>query len=164
MSDTEIYTTDEYFDYMRKWSKMYLGRVRSCIHTIRMIESEIAELEESLDGLKAIDPSTERGQSQAPDDAIVNRIARIESLRAEYQAELDENLQAQADAHRALRNVRQPWRAVLTYRYLDGMTWAGVAEKSGFSEDHCKKDLHDNGLVELFPYIPHEFDDFPEAI
>ena len=164
MAEDEIYTTEEYFDYMKRWSKLYLGRVRSCIHTIRMIESEIAGLEESLDGLRAIDPAAERGSSQAPDDAMVNRIARIESLRAEFQAELDANLQAQADAHRALRNVRQPWRAILTYRYLDGMTWAGVAEASGFSEDHCKKALHDNGLIELFPHIPHEFDDFPEAI
>ena len=164
MAEAEIYATEEYFDYMRRWSKMYLGRVRSCIHTIRMIKSEIAELEESLDGLKAIDPAAERSSPQAPDDAIVDRIARVESLRAEYQAELDANLQAQADAHRALRHVRQPWRAVLTYRYLDGMTWAGVAAASGFSEVHCRTDLHDSGLVELFPYIPHEFDDFPEAI
>ena len=164
MADPDIYVTEDYLDYMRMWSKRYLSRVRSCIHTIRMIRSEIAELEESLDGLRAIDPAAERGPSQAPDDAMVNRIARIESLRAEYQAELDANLQAQADAHRALGNVRQPWRAVLTYRYLDGMTWAGVAESSGFSEVHCRTDLHDNGLVELFPYIPHEYDEFPEAI
>ncbi len=164
MVDADICVTDEYLDYMRGWSKLYLSRVRSCIHTIRMIESEIAELDESIDGIKGIDYAAERSQGQASDDAMVNRIARIESLREEYQAELDANLQAQADAHRALKHVRQPWRAVLTYRYLEGMTWADVAIASGFSEDHCKRDLHDNGLIELFPYIPHEYDEFPEAI
>lgn len=170
MVDADICVTDEYLDYMRGWSKLYLSRVRSCIHTIRMIESEIAELDESIDGLKGIDPSAGRSRGQASDDAMVNRIARIESLREEYQAELDANLQAQADAHRALKHVRQPWRAVLTYRYLEGMTWADVAaalkgsDGEPYNIDHVRKDMHDNGLIELFPYIPHEYDDFPEAI
>ena len=160
----DIEVTDEYFDYMCFWSREYLKRVRSCVHTIAMVRSEIACLEDQLDGLRGIDYSNARGAGVAADDAMVERIARIDELRAEFKAELDINLQAQADAHRSLSHVRQPWRAVLTYRYLEGLPWVDVAGKVGYSVDHCKRDLHDNGLIELYPYIPHEYDELPDAL
>lgn len=155
---------NEYIGYMMMWSKRYLQRVRSCVHTIAMVRSEIAELESMMDGLGAVRYDLERVRGSAYDEGMLRRIDRIDSLRAEYRDELDRNVQAQADAHKALANVRQPWRAVLTYRYLEGMTWADVAERVGYSVDHCKADLHDNGLVELYPFIPHEYDELPGAI
>ena len=168
MADS-ITTTTEYFDYMRMWSKRYLQRVRSCVHTIAMIRSEIAELEESLDGLGAVRYDRDNVGGTPDDEGMLRRIERMDSLKTEYSEELDANLQAQADAHRALANVRQPWRSLLTYRYLEGLTWADVTAKlkgkgDVYAEDYVRKEMHDNGLVELFPYIPHEFDEFPEAI
>ena len=154
----------EFMRYMRDWSKRYLGRVRATVHTIAMIRSEMDCLAEQLDGVRGIDYAADNVSATANDDAMANRIARYDELRAEFQEELDRNLQAQADAHRAIANVRQPWRAVLTYRYVEGLAWVDVAERVGYSTDHCKSDLHDNGLVELFPFIPHEYDEFPEAI
>ena len=153
-----------YVDYMRAWSKRYLGRVRACIHTVKMLRSEIAELEQTMDGIGAVRYDREAMRSTPDDEGLLRRIERMESLRAEFADELDRNLQAQADAHKALANVRQPWRAVLTYRYLEGMTWADVADAVGYSEVHCRTELHDNGLVELFPFVPHEYDELPEAI
>lgn len=155
---------DEYLEYMRTWSKRYLQRIRSTVHTIAMIRSEIDELEHMMDGLGGIDYSRVRVNSSPDDEGLLRRIERMESLKAEYQDELDLNLQWQADAHAALAHVRQPWRSVLTYRYLRGMTWADVADAVGYSEVHCKGELHDNGLVELFPFIPHEYDELPGAI
>lgn len=167
--ELETILTDEYVDYMRMWSKRYLQRVRGCVHTVAMIRSELAEVDASLDGLGAIRYDRERVGGDADDEGLLRRIERADSLRAEFQEELDRNLQAQADAHAALAHVRQPWRAVLTYRYLRGMTWAGVvaaltAEGQPYSEDYVRKDMHDNGLVELYPHVPHEYDEFPEAI
>ena len=159
-----------YVDYMRAWSKRYLGRVRATIHTIEMIRSEIAEMERSLDGVGAVRYDREAVRSAPDDEGLLRRIERMESLRAEFADELDANLQAQADAHRALANVRQPWRALLTYRYLQGKTWADVADALNalpgvhYSEDYIRKEMHDNALVELFPFVPHEYDEFPEAI
>ena len=161
---TESEMQDEFFAYQRMWAKRYLQRVRGCVHTVAMIRSEIAELERSLDGVGAVRYDREHVSGTSDDDGLLRRIERMESLRAEFQEELDRNLQAQADAHKALSNVRQPWRAVLTYRYLEGLPWADVAERVGYSEDHVRKDMHDNGLVELFPFVPHEYDEFPEAI
>ena len=168
MSDS-ITTTDEilheeYIGYMRMWSKRYLQRVRSCVHTIAMIRSEIAELESSLDGVKAVRYDKEPSKPQPDDEGLLRLVERRDSLLSELRDELDRNLQVQADAHNALANVRQPWRAVLTYRYMQGKPWADVAEMVGYSEVHCRTDLHDNGLVELFPFIPHEYDGLPEAI
>ena len=162
--ELENLLTDEYVDYMRMWSKRYLQRVRAVVHTVAMIRSEMDELAGMMDGLGAVRYDREPVHGHADDEGLLRRIERMDSLRAEYQEELDRNLQWQADAHAALSHVRQPWRAVLTYRYLEGLTWSGVAEAVGYSEDHVRKDLHDNALVELFPHIPHEYDEFPEAI
>lgn len=162
--------TDEYADYMRMWSKRYLQRVRATVHTVAMIRSEIAELESSMDGIGAVRYDRESVSAHPDDEGLLRRIERMDSLRAELRSELDANLQAQADAHAALSHVRQPWRAVLTYRYLQGMTWASVTAKlqaehgMAYSEDHVRKDMHDNGLLELYPHVPHEYDEFPEAI
>ena len=162
--DLKAILDDEYVDYMRMWSKRYLQRVRAVVHTVAMIRSEMDELAGMLDGLGAVRYDREPVRGHADDEGLLRRIERFDSLRAELSDELDVNLQVQADAHRALRHVRQPWRAVLTYRYLEGRSWADVAERSGYSEVHCRTELHDNGLVELFPHIPHEYDEFPEAM
>lgn len=154
--------TDEFADYMRGWSKRYLQRVRSSIHTVAQLESEMAELDEMMDGIRGVDYSREKVSAPANDDGMVNAISRMESLKAEYRDELDAHLQVKADAHAALRNVRQPWRSVLTYRYLHGMPWADVAASVGYSEVHCKGELHSNGLLELYAFIPH--DELPDAM
>ena len=162
MVDLEPKLTEEFADYMRGWSKRYLQRVRSTIHAIAQLASEIDELGQMMDGVKGVDYSRDRVSAPASDDGMVNAIARMDSLRAEYRDELDAHLQVKADAHAALRKVRQPWRSVLTYRYLEGMAWADVADRAGYSEVHCKSDLHDNGLLELYQYIPHS--ELPEAM
>lgn len=160
--DLEPTLTNEFAEYMRECSKRYLQRVRLSIHTIVQLESEIAEFAGMMDGLKAADPSRDRVNMPANDDAMVNVIARMESLQAEYREELDMHLQVKAAAHTALQNVRQPWRAVLTYRYLEGLAWADVAKSAGYSEAYCKGEVHANGLLELYAHIPH--DEFPEAL
>lgn len=154
----------EFTEYMRLWSKRYLGRIRATVHTVAMLRSEIRELEESMDGVHGIDYTRQGEGGAAADEAMMRRIARKDSLVAEFGGELERNLQWQADAHRALAHVRQPWRAVLTYRYVEGMMWADVADAVGYSEDHVRKDMHDNGLVELYPFIPHEYDELPGAV
>lgn len=164
MVGCEKASQDEYMDYMRMRSKRYLQRVRAVVHTVAMIRSEIDELDEMMDGVGAVRYDTDRVKAAPDDEGLLRRIERVDSLKAEYQEELDRNLQWQADAHAALANVRQPWRAVLTYRYLEGMPWADVADAVGYSEDYVRKDMHDNGLVELYPHIPHEYDELPAAI
>jgi hypothetical protein len=159
---------EAYIDYMKTWSKRYLGRVRATIHTVAMVRSEIDELDSLMDGVRSL--GMERTGQPSDDDALPRKLDRMDSLRAEFAEELDRNMAAQSDAHRRLSHVRQPLRALLTYRYLEGLTWSGVVEKfkSGhglpYSEDHIRKDMHDAALIELFPYVPHEYDELPEAI
>ena len=168
MVDIEPGLTDEFADYMRMWSKRYLQRVRATIHTIGQLRSEIAELDEMVDGISAIDYSADHVSGTADDDAMANAIVRRDSLKAELQSELDACLNFKADAHRALSKVRQPWRAVLTYRYVEGKAWADVTkqlngmEGNHYAEVYVRKEMHDNGLLELYQFVPH--DEIPEAI
>lgn len=156
--------TEDYAAYMRMWSRRYLQRVRACVHTVAMLRSEMDELYGMAAGVRGIDYSADRVSAPATDDAMVNAVERLDALRAEMDDELAECMQAVASAHAALANVRQPQRAVLTCRYIEGRPWADVAAAVCYSVDYCKAELHDQGLVELFPYIPHEYDELPEAL
>ena len=49
-----------------------------------------------------------------------------------------------------------PWRAVLTYRYLESLSWADVAKATDYSEAYCKREVHSNALLELYEHIPHD--------
>lgn len=147
----------EWESYKARWSKRYLADVRGMVHTVAMIESEIAEIAEMLDGITGIDYA--RDARGSDDEALIRRIEKLDSLRAEYVAELDGCVAAQARAHRALANIGQPFRALLTYRYIEGKAWADVADAIGYSEQHCKTVLHPRALSELYPFIPHEFDE-----
>lgn len=164
MSDTY---DPEWESYKRNWSKRYLGRVRATVHTVTMLRSEIAELEAALEGLQGIDYSKDHIGGTDAEDMTIERIERLDSLRAEYAAELEDNLSVQALAHRALSHVGQPMRAVLTYRYLEGKAWtdvvASLSDDKKYSEEYCRKELHDKGLIDLYPFIPHEFDELPDA-
>ena len=154
----------EWESYKRNWSKRYLGRVRSIVHTVAMLRSEIDELAETMDGMAGIDYARDRVEGGADDEGLLRRIERMDALKAEYAAELEDNLQAQADAHRRPANVGQPMRAVLTYRYIEGKPWADVAIAMNYNEAYCRCELHDKGLLDLYPFIPHEFDEMPEAL
>jgi len=154
----------EWESYKRNWSKRYLSRVRSTVHTVAMLRSEIDELAEMMDGLAGIDYAKDSVHGGADDEGLLRRIERMDALKAEYDAELADNLQAQADAHRRLANVGQPMRAVLTYRYLEGMPWADVAIAVGYTEIYVRDELHSKGLLDLYPFIPHEFDEMPDAL
>lgn len=161
--------TDEFADFMRIRAKRYLQRTRAGIHTIAQLNSELEELDAMMDGVKGVDYARDQVSAPVNDDAMVDAIARAESLRAECREELDGLLQAKAEAHRALKSVRQPWRAVLTYRYLHGLPWADVTARLAaggerYAEDYVRKEMHDNGLLELYPFIPHEYDEFPDAM
>ena len=156
--------TEDYIAYMRMWSRRYMQRVRASVHTVAMLRSELEELADMAEGVRGIDYSADRVSASASDDGMVNAVARMDALRAEMSEELSACIQAVASAHSALANVRQPQRAVLTCRYIEGRPWADVADAVGYSVDYCKAELHDQGLVDLFPYIPHEYDELPEAL
>ena len=91
MTETEM--RDEFFDYQRMWSKRYLQRVRSCVHTIAMIRSEIAEIDINKDGLKAVRYDVDNVGGTPDDDAMARRVERMNSLKAEFQEELQQTQQ-----------------------------------------------------------------------
>lgn len=147
---------DEFREFARRRSRAFLVRVKSTYYTVATIRAEIAELDATYDGVRAIDYSRDSVSTSPSPDGIPRLVERKQSLKEEYERELDANLQMQADAHRALRHVAEPARSVLTLHYLHGKTWTDVGEALNYSPDYCRGDLTEAGLLELYPHIPHE--------
>lgn len=161
MTDDEILATDEFREYAKRRARAFLIHVKSTYLTVATIRSELAEIDAAFDGVRGIDYSAQSVSGTPSGDGVARLVERKESLKAEYEAELMECLQLQADAHRALRGVSEPSRSALTLHYLEGLTWTDVGERTGYSVDHVRGYLADRGLAELFPHIPREH--IPEA-
>lgn len=156
MTEAEVLMTEEFRDYARRRARAFLVHVKSTYLTVATIRSELAEIDASFDGVRGVDYTRDSVASSHADEGLMRLIERRESLKSEYEAELLENLQLQADAHRALRNVAEPARSALTLHYLEGKTWTDVGEEMGYSLDHVKGRIAADGLVELFRHIPRE--------
>jgi len=150
---------EDYRSYIVEKSKRYMQHIRSLNHSVRMLEAEMDELRDMAAGLHGIDYSKPYVKSSPSTDAIPNALARIESIMAEYEAELGEFLDEQHTAHVALRNVDAVYAELLSFRYVQGMPWADVAARMHHAEDYVRKELHDDALAALYPYIPHGWRD-----
>ena len=166
---TDNMQNDEWGRYRKRTARLFLIDAHNAKLTAATIEDEIAELFESADGVKAVDYRREKLSGTADDEGLLRQIERIESLVNEYRAERESCLQLNADAHSALRKVREPGRSLLTLRYMCDKRWCDVTKALAdaghvYAEVYVRKELHDTALIELFPFIPHEYDEFPEAI
>ena len=150
---------EEYRRYLIEQSKRYMMNVRSLNHSIRMLRSEIEELESLATGLKGVDYTRDVVKVSPSNDAIPNAVIKLDSLKSEYVEELDGYLGEQARAHEALSHIEPLLAELLTLRYLEGKPWAEVAERMLYDEDHVRKYLHETALVALHPYIPHPWRD-----
>ena len=166
---TETEQNDEWARFRKARARLFLIDAHNAKLTAKTIETEISEVTEDIDGLKAVDYSRDKVAATATDDGIVNLIVRKESLIGEYQAERERHMQLNADAHSALSKISEPGRSILTLKYMCDKRWCEVVdelEESGqvYSEDYVRKELHDAALLELFPHIPFGYNELPEAI
>ena len=156
---------EEYRRYLIEQSKRYMMHVRSLNHSIRMLRSEIEEMESLATGLKGIDYTRDVVKTSPSPDAIPNAVIKLDSMKSEYVEELDSYLDEQKQAHDALSNIEPMLNELLTLRYLEGRPWAEVAGRMVYDEDHVRKYLHEAALVSLHPYLPHPWrDPFHSAV
>lgn len=146
---------DEFRDYARRRARAFLVRVSSTRFTVATIRAELEELDATYDGVRAVGFG-DKVRATPEGDGMLRLVERKDSLRAEYEAELEANLELQAEAHRALRHVSEPARSALTLHYLHGRTWTDIGESLNYSTDYCRGDLAEAGLLELYPHIAHE--------
>lgn len=150
---------EEYRRYTVDKSKRYMQHIRSLNHSVRMLEAEMDELRDMAAGLHGIDYAKPFVKSSQNADAIPNALARIESIMDEYESELGEFLDEQQAAHAALKEIDAVYAELLSFRYVQGMPWADVSERMKYSEEYVKRELHEDALAALYPYIPHGWRD-----
>lgn len=150
---------EEYRRYAVVQARRYMQHVRSLAHTVRMIKSEIDELRDLADGIGGVDYARPSVAAMPNVDAVPDAVARLQSLTAEYEAELSDYIAEQREAHACLLEVDGVHAMLLTLRYVEGKTWVDVADAMGYSEDHVRKDLHEDALAALYQHIPHMWRD-----
>lgn len=150
---------EEYRAYTVGQAKRYMQHIRSLNHSVRMLRSEIDELRDMAGGLSGIDYARPQVRTSPSADAVPNAVIRIDSLASELEAELSDYIAEKERAHRALAEVDGLYAELLAYRYLEGKSWADVADALGYSEVHARTVLHDDALAALYPYLPHGWRD-----
>lgn len=151
--------TDEFTRYKRQQARDFLRSVADARLTCRTIRAQIDELADA--DMKALGYGQTRVKSSRDTCRMQRIVEKREELRAMYADELEIALQKRADAQRALMRLREPFRTLLTLRYLDGMMWRDVASQLGYSEVHARKDLNEAALGMMYDAMRVEL---PEAI
>lgn len=126
--------------------KKFLWGYRDSVRRIRRIESEIEELR-----TMRMSASTGRGGggSKGWKNDLSSYAATLDSLERELEEERRARVQAYERveaAINALEDTRE--QDVLFYRYIKGLAWWEIAEKTLYSDRHVRR-LHGWGLLHL---------------
>ena len=104
----------------------------SCLcREIDMERERLRELEETADGVGAVRPGGTGGGSGVS-DPVGNRAARLDELRRVIAGKADEALEERLRLERYIASLEDPYiRMIITARYVQGRSWAGVADCVG---------------------------------
>lgn len=129
-------------------AKEYLERIREIDREIDLL---IAERNRTLDIVLQItvDPSDVRVQSGSISSRVENAAIRMIDLSEKIDNKIDEYIDMKAEAGRLIDRLDDSrYRAVLKYRYVDGMRWGNVAIKMGYDIRNVMY-LNDDAIGEL---------------
>lgn len=125
--------------------KKFLWGYRDSVRRIKRIESEIEELRAMRMGV-----STGRGGgSKGWKSDLSNYAATLDGLEKELEREWKDRVDVYERveaAINALEDTRE--QDVLFYRYIKGLAWWEIAEKTLYSDRHVRR-LHGWGLLHL---------------
>jgi hypothetical protein len=110
-------------------AKEYLERIREIDREIDLL---IAERNRTLDIVLQItvDPSDVRVQSGSISSRVENAAIRMIDLSEKIDKKIDEYIDMKAEAGRLIDRLDDSrYRAVLKYRYIDGMKWRDISKK-----------------------------------
>ena len=125
-------------------AKEYLKQIRNIALTVRHIQNELERLRAdaasasiNLDGM----PHATSGNS--------DRLARLAIKMAEYNTELQDELNAlldeKAKAIKMIKTLPPKQQTILVEYYIHVKTWEQIAEEMDISVRHCHR-LHGNAL------------------
>lgn len=111
--------------------KAWLNRYHLAGLAIRRLTGEIARWEAQAAALTARYGET---SSSAGEDPLQRAVEKMLELRDELAQELQRQMVLRREIEEAIRGVEdERLRELLRLRYLEGMTWEGVAERMGYS-------------------------------
>jgi hypothetical protein len=133
-------------------AKEYLKRIREIDREIDLL---ITERNRTLDIVLQItvDPSDVRVQSSSISSRVENAAIRMIGLSEKIDKKIDEYIDMKAEAGRLIDRIDDSrYRAVLKYRYIDGMKWWDISKKMTYEEAHVYR-LHDCAVGALDLYM-----------
>lgn len=144
----------EYEDWKAAESFWYFDAVRkSALDTARLMDA-LTALESVLPGGLAAAESVRATKST---DALERSVIKVLETMDRYRESLKEFSDLQASARKVVDSLDDPrHRAVLTMYYMNGRTWAEVAESIGYVEKYCMQ-LRDDAMVEAWEHLPKEW-------
>ena len=126
--------------------KKFLWSYRDSLRRMARIESEIEELRAMKMGASA--GGSGPGRKGWTDD-LSSFAARLDELERDKEEELGKAMRAYERVMEAIESVEdERERDVLFYRYIKGMTWWKIAEKTNYSERQAHR-LHGSALAHL---------------
>lgn len=129
-------------------AKEYLERIREVDREIDLL---IAERNRALDIVLQItvDPSDIRVQSGSVSSRVENAAIRMIDLAQKIDKKIDEYIDMKAEAVRLIDRINDArYRAVLKYRYVDGMKWDEIIESMKYESAQVFR-IHIDAIIEL---------------
>jgi len=113
-----------------------LKDLRSQRYKIESLEERIARLRSAMEmGTRRMREVPGGGNYAV--DRLSNDIARLDELEREL---MDEVMQLEQDirfAEYSIDTLPEPQQKILRLRYIDGLSWQRIAQRTNYSVDHC---------------------------
>lgn len=151
---TDELRTGEYDEFCREQARAYLEHVRGLRLRVDALQEQIDDARASmLPG--AVRYDKQGGAAMPSDDSMVEGIASVEALIAQFVEKQAEYVGELAEATKAVHGLRSGVCVkMLTLYYFRGRTWEDTASAMGYSEQRIYQLLND-ALLELYEHMPH---------
>jgi len=137
----------------------WLKHVRGLGARVKSLQREIDFQREVMDGVKSVGMGDNVSKGSVYSDAIPDSIARLEDLIKDYCKELVVYVDAQKEAHDAIRRLPQKDQAsVVTKRFLIGEENREIAFSLGYTMGEVVA-LERAGLESVYDFMPQYWRD-----
>jgi DNA-directed RNA polymerase specialized sigma subunit len=127
-------------------------QLKSIPHLDARINSKLnqaRELRERALCVQSSNTTTDRVQSSRHPDPMV-LVDKLVDAEAAINADIDELISLRAEAAAVFGSLPERDKTLMELRYLEGLTWSQVAERTGYTYRHVTK-IHGKILFILFP-------------
>ena len=125
--------------------------LEQCFDTMKLSESIWERIQRLRSRMESVTPSYKAigGRGSDVADKVGNGVVALDSLIRQFDAETTEYARLAADVNEAIQLLKDPrHRNIMGLRYLDGLNWDDVADRAGYSVDHCYR-LNREAMMEM---------------